>query len=285
MTLYHYAKYRLPAIQLFQPVDMAVWVLVLIFFCASAAIFSGDLTLSFLGAAGIIIVMFFIGAAVEVIIETIKDVKGLGTIVGFITNAPEALCLVVGLVVGDVLFAASTPLGSNIMNPLLLAAAALITGKSAQTFRTHPGYFMTCVPLTAGMAVSFFFLSERFYPFWLAAAVLITSFLFVKRPPEPGKNEGQALHFSRIWFVLAFAVLAGAGYFLDPIVSFAADHSHAPKGVIGFFVLATLTSWPEFKSTLALLKRGAPLAAILNITVSNITNIWLAVIGVAIHLL
>ena len=193
--------------------------------------------------------------------------------------------LIVGLVVGDVLFAASTPLGSNIMNPLLLVAAALITGKAAQTFRTHPGYFATCVLLTAGMAVSFFFLSERVYPFWLAAAVLITSILFVKRPPEPGKNEQQALYFSRMWFIPAFAVLAGAGYILDPVVSFAADHSHAPKGVIGFFVLATLTSWPEFKSTLALLKRDAPLAAILNITVSNITNIWLAVIGVSIHLL
>ncbi|MDY6850748.1 MAG: hypothetical protein SV487_01545, partial [Thermodesulfobacteriota bacterium] len=95
MTFQYPVKYRFPAIQLFQSIDMAVWVLVLIFFCASAAIFSGDLILSFLGAVGIIIVMFFIGAAVEVIIETIKDVKGLGTIVGFITNAPEALCLIV----------------------------------------------------------------------------------------------------------------------------------------------------------------------------------------------
>jgi cation:H+ antiporter len=78
----------------------------------------------------------------------------------------------------------------------------------------------------------------------------------------------------------AIVVLIAAGYFLDPVVSFASDQSHAPKGVIGFFVLATLSSWPEFKSCLALLNRKKYLAAILNITVSNITNIWLAIAGV-----
>ena len=80
-------------------------------------------------------------------------------------------------------------------------------------------------------------------------------------------------------------VLILVGYILDPVVSFSAEHSHTPKGVIGFFVLATLTSRPKFKSTLALLRREKTLAAILNITVSNITNIWLAVTGVFVHLL
>jgi len=84
-----------------------------------------------------------------------------------------------------------------------------------------------------------------------------------------------------LWLLPAIIVLTGAGYFLDPVVSFAATHSHAPKGVIGFVVLATLTSWPEFKSCIILLKRGNRLAAILNITVSNITNLWLAAIGIA----
>jgi cation:H+ antiporter len=50
-------------------------------------------------------------------------------------------------------------------------------------------------------------------------------------------------------------------------------------------VLASLTSWPEFKSCIVLLKRGNRLGAILNITVSNITNIWLAAIGIAAYLL
>ena len=55
------------------------------------------------------------------------------------------------------------------------------------------------------------------------------------------------------WLMPAILILTVSGYYLDPIVSFAAHHSHAPKGVIGFIVLATLTSWPEFKSCLALL--------------------------------
>jgi cation:H+ antiporter len=50
-------------------------------------------------------------------------------------------------------------------------------------------------------------------------------------------------------------------------------------------VLSALTSWPEFKSCLSLFRRRRPLAAVLNITVSNVTNIWLAVLGVAVYLL
>jgi cation:H+ antiporter len=68
-------------------------------------------------------------------------------------------------------------------------------------------------------------------------------------------------------------------------VDFAAKSSQARLGVIGFLVVATVTSWPEFKSCLALLSRNKPLAAILNITISNITNIWLAASGIGFFLL
>ena len=55
--------------------------------------------------------------------------------------------------------------------------------------------------------------------------------------------------------------------------------------MIGFFVLSALTSWPEFKSCISLFRRGKPLAAVLNITVSNITNIWLAIGGILVYLM
>jgi len=264
--------------------DIVIWILILIFFSSSAIIGGGDLKLSFLGATGLVIIMFLVGAAVEVIIEAIKHLKGLGTLSGFITNGPEALCLIVGLAAGDILFAASTPLGSNVMNPLMLVFAAMITGGLALTVRTKPGYTLTCIALTASLAVSFPFIPQNLYIIWLVIGVLVTIPLFIKRPAEPGRNN-EKHEFSRLWFFPAFILLILAGYILDPVVSFTAEQSHAPKGVIGFFVLASLTSWPEFKSTLSLLRRGNPLAAILNITVSNITNIWLAVIGVLIHLL
>jgi cation:H+ antiporter len=265
--------------------DLVVWVLVLAFFCGSSLLFQGDLQLSFLGASGIIIEMMFIGLAVEIIIESIKHLKGIGTVTGFITNGPEALCLIVGLVAGDVLFAASTPLGSNFMNPILLVAAAMICKMTLQTLRTKPLYSIITIASTAPLAISFFFIPESFYTYWLIIALLLTVPLFILRPSE-GEEESDAMYHegARRWLIPAILLLLWAGYFLDPVVSFAAEHSKAPKGVIGFLVLASLTSWPEFKSCLALLSRNKPLAAILNITISNITNIWLAAGGIGFYL-
>ncbi len=270
---------------LLQPLDAIIWTLVLLFFGGTSIIRDGDLAFSIMGAVGIVMVMVLVGFSVEVIIETIQEVKGLGTIVGFITNGPEVLCLIVGLLARDVLFAASTPLGSNIMNPLMLVSAALITGSLVSMIKTNPGFMITCISFTAVLAVGFFFIPEDFYLAWLVLAVMITVVLFAKRTSEEHQNNQTDNSFTKLWFVPAFLVLLIAGYVLDPVVSFTAEHSHAPKGVIGFFVLATLTSWPEFKSTMSLFRHDRALAAILNITVSNITNIWLAVLGVSVYLI
>ena len=85
---------------------------------------------------------------------------------------------------------------------------------------------------------------------------------------------------NKYFLPLVVIILLITGYLLDPIVSYTADASMAPKGVIGFLVLATLTSWPEFISVLGLLKRNRLNDCFTNILVSNITNIWLAIIGV-----
>jgi cation:H+ antiporter len=167
---------------------------------------------------------------------------------------------------------------------MLLAAAAL-TSMTARTIRTNPRYAVVCILLTASMAVGFFFIPQGWYAFWLIAAGGATGILFLKRPAEVCVETINPNAMSKAWLPPAFVILLAAGYLLDPVVSFTARHSNAPKGVIGFFVLATLTSWPEFKSTLSLLGRGLPLAAVLNITVSNITNIWLAMLGVLFFLI
>lgn len=262
-------------------IDMICWILVVVFFCTCAVLFNGDLNLSFIAAGGVVLVMIMIGLSIEVIIETFKKVRGLGTITGFITNGPELVCLVVGLVVGDVLFAASTPLGSNFMNPILLISAALVCRVFSKAMKTNWQYSLTCIVLTAGLAVSFYTISPTHHIYWMAAGLVITGILFFKRPPELAEQSLEDVVIARWSIIPAVTVLIFAGYFLDPVVSFASEQSHAPKGVIGFFVLATLSSWPEFKSCLALLSRGKYLAAVLNITVSNITNIWLAIAGVA----
>jgi cation:H+ antiporter len=265
--------------------DLVAWTLVLIFFVGSALIFEGNTLLASLGAAGVILDMLCIGFAIEIIIECLKKTKGIGTLTGFITNGPEAVCLLVGLLVGDIIFAASTPLGSNFMNPLLLLAAAIICRQVARTFTTNRIYTAVTLVFTAASAGCFFLLDPSQYIFWLLVCIPITLILFLTRPKEIASLDEEEFSFKpTFWLMPAIIGLTVSGYCLDPIVSFAAIHSHAPKGVIGFVVLATLTSWPEFKSCLALLSRGNPLAAILNITVSNITNIWLASIGVATYL-
>ncbi len=268
--------------------DILSWILVIAFFCGSALAFDGELTTAVYGAVMIIIEMFVITIAIEIIIECLKKTRGIGTITGFITNGPEAIVLIAGLVAGDIIFAASTPLGSNFMNPLLLVVAALVSGKFVQMVSTCPTYSVTTCLLTAGFAGSFFCLNQQDYFLWLLPAIVVTGILFYIRPQEVkafAEKESDILFKPRYSLVPAILLLAVAGYFLDSVVSQAAEASHAPKGVIGFLVLSTLTSWPELKSCIALLKRNRPVAAILNITVSNITNIWLAATGLIIYLL
>lgn len=264
---------------------MIVWILVIIFFCGSSLLFGGDIQMSFLGAAGIIVEMLIIGLSIEIIIDALKKHKGIGTLTGFITNGPEALCLIVGLAVGDILFAASTPLGSNFMNPLLLFAAGIVCGALLKIFKCKPLYTITTILLTMLFASGFYFIGADHYLWWTTGALGVTIPLFFLRPGEVHTESHEDDTTSKKWLLPAVLILIGAGYFLDSVVTFAADNSKAPKGVIGFFILATLTSWPEFKSCIALLNRGKVLAAILNITVSNITNIWLATTGIVFYLL
>lgn len=261
--------------------DLLVWLLVIFFFCGCSLLFGGNLQYAFIGAAGIIFEMLLIGMAIELIMECLKNTRGIGTITGFITNGPEALCLIVGLMVGDIIFAASTPLGSNFMNPILLVAAALVSRQLATTVRTRVAYNIVAIAGTATFAGLFFVLATDQYIVWVIAAMLFSMGIFLKRPAESHDEEGEEHHINpRFWLLPSVIILIVTGYFLDSVVTFAATNSHAPKGVIGFLVLSTLTSWPEFKSCISLLARGKHLAAILNIAVSNITNIWLAVAGV-----
>lgn len=265
--------------------DYVVWGLVLLFFSGSALLFGGNFSLAVVGAVGVVIELLFISFAIEIIIESLKNTKGIGTLTGFITNGPEAVCLIVGLIVGDIIFAASTPLGSNFMNPVLLFIAAIVCRQLSTTASTKAVYTFATIIFSAVLAGGFFLLPERQYILWLLTAAVITLPLFFLRPEESHVEEEEDYMFSpSIWLVPSILLLVAGGYYLDPVVSFAAEHSKAPKGVIGFIVLSTLTSWPEFKSCLALLKRGKALATILNITVSNITNIWLAMVGVATYL-
>jgi len=266
--------------------DLVVWLLVMTFFCGSSWLFNGNTTLAFIGAAGVIVEMLFISIAIEIIIECLKNTRGIGTITGFITNGPETVCLLVGLIAGDIIFAASTPLGSNFMNPILLFIAALICKTGKQTFKTKTAYTITTVTGTAVLAGVFFFIPPQYYLGWTIASLMVSGLLFHFRPKEDAVDEAEEHIFNpSFWLLPAVVLLTIAGYYLDPVVTFAAEHSHAPKGVIGFFVLSTLTSWPEFKSCMTLLKRRKYLAAILNITVSNITNLWLAITGVVTFLI
>ena len=259
-----------------QVVDMISWLLTALFFCGAAYIFDGDMLASLWGALAVVFIMFLVGSSIEIMIETMKNTPGIGTLTGFLTNGPEALVVIVGLVTGDILFASSTPLGSNYMNPVLLIIAALLAGRMGLVFRVAPIYFSITMLITISLAGSFYLIAAEQYWIWVLVLIPLSSLLFFKRPPEESGEEEHELAIAKWWLWPSLLVLVASGYFLDPVVGYASDASHVPKGVIGFVVLSILTSWPEFKSVLALLRRNLGLAAVLNIVVSNITNLWLA---------
>ncbi len=263
--------------------DAFIWAAVTVFFLLCALASGGDIVLTLGASLGVIIAMVFIGISVEAVIETLRNTRYLGTVAGFITNGPELVVLVVGLVAGDALFGASTPLGSNIMNPVMLLAAAISCGTLLRLLYTNTLYAVFSILLTATLAGGFYFLPQGAYKIWLLVALFVTLILFFFRPKEKEEEEVEPA-LSRWALLPALALLLFAGYWLDPIVEFAGEVSGAPKGLIGFLILAALSSWPEFKSCLALFRRGRIEAAGLNIFVSNITNIWLAVAGVLAHL-
>lgn len=264
--------------------DLIGWLFVICFFLGSSILNGKPVAPAVGGAFGIIGLMFLIGLSVEVLIETIKHLKGVGTITGFLTNGPEALIVIVGLVQGDILFANSTPLGSNFANPMVLIVATLLLGRFQATLATHFAYLLITLVITMVLAGSFFYLPESSYQVWIGATLSITLLLYFKRPAEADEDVEIEDQLSRLWFIPALMVLTVAGYCLDPVVEFTSKASEAPKGLIGFVVLSFLSSWPEFKSIYALVNRQKYSAGLLNTLVSNIINLWLAIGGVLIYL-
>jgi cation:H+ antiporter len=265
---------------LLHPLDLAIAFLVLLFFVVNAWLRGGDILLATQGAVLIMLVMFAVGMAIEVVIEALRNLRGLGTAVGFITNGPEALCMLVGLLTRDIIYAASTPLGSNIMNPIMLFSAAVIVGVPGAVMRQDRILTLATLLVTAFLASIFFVLPPSLYWLWLGVTAAASILLFLLRSKEPESPACCSPAGLRPWHALpATLLLIGAGFCLDPVVTMTAEASRAHKGVIGFFVLAALTSWPEFRSCMTLLRRGRTISAVLNITVSNLTNLWLALIG------
>ncbi len=267
-----------------QPLDLAIAVLVVLFFLGNAWLKGGQVAGSLQGALLIMLVMFVVSAAIEVIVEALRNLRGLGTAVGFITNGPEALCLLVGLLAGDVIYAASTPLGSNFMNPIMLLSAAVIVGTPAAVVLRDRNLTLLTLVATATLAGVFFALPPSLYLPWAAVTLAASVVLFARRSREPQTAPSESAAGLRPWHALpAAALLVAAGYWLDPVVTMTAEASRAPKGLIGFCVLAALTSWPELRACLTLLRRQRATSAVLNITVSNLTNLWLAVAGVLVY--
>ena len=268
-----------------QKLDFIIWWITLLFFIWSAIIMWWNIDESFLWASGIIVLMFFVWFSIELILSALKNVKWVWKITWFITNWPEALVLIVGLIWWNILFAASTPLWSNLMNPLLLFSALLITWLLLKLKNFNYNFFFSVsFIITAFLAIIFFKIPENYYIYWLFLSLVISIYLFNRKFVHEEIIEMPEKS-NKLYLPLWLIILLISWYFLDPIVSFTADASLAPKWLIWFLVLATLTSWPEFKSVLALLKRNKTLDAFINILVSNITNLWLAIIWIFIWMI
>ncbi len=265
-------------------IDVISWLLVSMFFIFYAFLSKGNVFYSFLSSIVIILIMTVVSISIEIIIEVLKHKQGIGSILGFITNGPEALVLIVGILTGDALFGVSTPLGSNIINPAMIIIAALITGSILKVFKKENIYGLVVLVFTISATLVFYFLAENKYFVWVFVVFGITFYLFFKRPKETENMEDVSLLPGQL-LIPSVLLLIIAGYFLDPVVEYARVISNVPKNTIGFLVLATLSSWPELKSCLVLFKKKMTQAAIVNIFISNITNIWLAAIGILVYLL
>ncbi len=262
--------------------DIFIWVAVVGFFLISALKNGGNLSLSIIASLGVIFTMTLIGIAVEVIIETLKSLKSAGMIMGFVTNGPEAVVLLIGLITGDALFGTSTPLGSNIMNPIMLLLAGLSSGFLVRFLKKDEDFLFLGIILSSFTALSLYLIPENFYPIWIVIAFFVTLILFQRKFLEEFEEGREKA--SKKFLIPAILLLIISGYFLDITVEFASEVSKAPKNLIGFLVLAALSSWPEFKSCRSFFKRGKARSAKINIMVSGITNIWLAIIGVLFYL-
>ncbi len=269
-----------------QKLDFIAWWLTILFFLWSSLIMWWNINESFMWASWIIVLMFCVWFSIEIILWSLNNIKWLWKITWFITNWPEALVLIVWLITWNILFAASTPLWSNLMNPLLLFIAILITWYLFKLKElNHRVYFIWSFILTAILAVLFFKLPENYYIYWLILTLIVSILLFFKKynhhseeyeEEKPIENK----YYLPIWII----ILVISWYFLDPVVNFTAEASKSPKWLIWFLILAILTSWPEFKSVIGLLKRKKSFDAFINILVSNITNLWLAIIWIFIWL-
>ncbi len=237
-----------------------------------------------IGAAAIVALMFLVSHSIDILLGVLRRHPRAGEFTGYVTNGPEALVVAVGLIHGKLLFAAGVPLGSNFANPVLLTLAAFITGRFLNLFSTRA--LWTAIILLGTMAASGSFylpaVQEQLL-FWAIATLVISITFYIFKGVEEGGNDDDETY--PVYYVIpAIALLLGAGYFLDPAVAMTAASSKVPEGAISFFVLSFITSWPEFRSVMTLIRMNRFRSALINIFVSNITNLWLAVAAVLVYL-
>ena len=167
---------------------------------------------------------------------------------------------------------------------MLVAAAVMLQFMPfVRALRWQQNFIITGTMLLAGL----FYLGQVQANLWMwvLVTVLVTSVFYGIKGQEDTLEDAEIESVPPVYLVPASLMLVAAGYFLDPAVSFTAENSHVPPGAIGFFVLSFITSWPEFRSAISLLKRGRLQSAVMNIMVSNITNLWLAAFAAGMYLL
>ncbi|MDL1979047.1 MAG: sodium:proton exchanger [Deltaproteobacteria bacterium] len=274
----------------FDRYDVISCVGVISFFLVCSLIFHGNIINSLVGATGIVLLMSVVSASITVLLNGLGNHPRVGEIAGYITNGPEALCMIVGLVHGKIIFAASVPLGSNFANPILLILASLICASFLQVVRTDWKRNWSIVLLSMSMALLFFWKSSQSFRIgWVIFSLVLSVILYRIKPDEQNQSDDDdddddAAAARKRWIIPAVTFIALAGYFLDPMVAFTAKNSLVPEGAIGFFVLSFLSSWPEFRGTVTLMRMNKVRSAIMNIAISNITNLWLAIAGIIIYL-
>ncbi len=267
--------------------DVLVWLVVIGFFGINALWFHGNVKQALLGAGGIIGLMLLVTHSINLILRVLSRHPKLGEITGYVTNGPEALVMIVGIINAKLGFAMGVPLGSNFANPALWVIALLITRQLGSVLKLNLLRVGLILLTTMTIAGLFFQLqTDNQLLVWSIGGLALSVFCYLNKGSENEAEDAETIEpIATFYLVPAILLLIVAGYFLDPAVALTAENSKVPEGVISFVVLSLITSWPEFRSATSLLQLNQPQAAVMNILVSNITNLWLAIGGTLIYIL
>lgn len=226
-------------------------------------------------------------------------------LLGGITSLPELANVVTASAIGNPALAVNNLLGSSAINILLLAIADAIVGRRAVTsIVAQPSTMMMgtlCMIVLIAIAALVVLDDILLGPvglgslvvgllslgfFWLATGYDERSPWTVEKsgaeaPPAPSCARRTDGPLRRLWLdvILWGSLIFAAGYALSQTGDAIAEQAGIGSGIVGFALIGTATSLPEFVTIIAALKLRRPEMAFGQILGTNFVNLSMLPLG------